>query len=103
MLSTRCRTPLTDQLVSAQSNVPAPSYREDVPALDLKSVFEDAFGSQDVLSDWPQQPKTQMDTTQVEALRRILTKQVAIIQGPPGTGKTFVSVCMSFGETMLLT
>ena len=28
----------------------------------------------------------------MEALRRILTKSLAIIQGPPGTGKTFVSV-----------
>ncbi|KAJ4385997.1 hypothetical protein N0V93_008888 [Gnomoniopsis smithogilvyi] len=35
---------------------------------------------------------TGMDDSQVQALQRILTKEIAIIQGPPGTGKTFTSV-----------
>lgn len=33
-----------------------------------------------------------MDTSQVDATARILTKSLAIVQGPPGTGKTYVSV-----------
>lgn len=33
-----------------------------------------------------------LDASQYDALRRILTKELAIIQGPPGTGKTHVSV-----------
>ncbi|KAJ2905660.1 hypothetical protein MKZ38_004735 [Zalerion maritima] len=33
-----------------------------------------------------------MDLSQLSALHRILTKELAIIQGPPGTGKTFTSV-----------
>lgn len=35
---------------------------------------------------------TSMDNSQVHALHRIVTKELAIIQGPPGTGKTFTSV-----------
>lgn len=37
-------------------------------------------------------PYTSLDNSQLEALHRIITKEVAIIQGPPGTGKTFTSV-----------
>lgn len=35
---------------------------------------------------------TNLDNSQLEAVHRILTKELAIIQGPPGTGKTFTSV-----------
>lgn len=44
-----------------------------------------------VLDDWPSCPPT-LDDTQWDALRSILTRELAIIQGPPGTGKTHVSV-----------
>ena len=51
------------------------------PFQDSKSV--------DILSPWPRMPST-LDETQLEALQRILTNDVALIQGPPGTGKTFI-------------
>ncbi len=35
---------------------------------------------------------TNLDNSQLEAVHRILTKELSIIQGPPGTGKTFTSV-----------
>lgn len=35
---------------------------------------------------------TTLDSSQVQALERILSQELAIIQGPPGTGKTFTSV-----------
>lgn len=35
---------------------------------------------------------TTLDESQLEALQRIMCKELAIIQGPPGTGKTFTSV-----------
>ena len=35
---------------------------------------------------------TSLDSSQLEALQRMLSKEVAIVQGPPGTGKTFTSV-----------
>lgn len=37
-------------------------------------------------------PHTSLDDSQLEALRRIVSKELAIVQGPPGTGKTFTSV-----------
>ncbi|KAI0101061.1 P-loop containing nucleoside triphosphate hydrolase protein [Daldinia grandis] len=33
-----------------------------------------------------------LDNSQLSAVHRILTKELAIVQGPPGTGKTFTSV-----------
>ena len=45
-----------------------------------------------VLEDWPAELPSALDTSQMDALRRILTKRLAIVQGPPGTGKTHVSV-----------
>ncbi|KAI8956483.1 P-loop containing nucleoside triphosphate hydrolase protein [Daldinia sp. FL1419] len=35
---------------------------------------------------------TNLDNSQLNAVHRILTKELAIVQGPPGTGKTFTSV-----------
>lgn len=40
-----------------------------------------------VLSEWSPRLKTTLDTEQKDALKHILSKQVAVIQGPPGTGK----------------
>ncbi|CAI4214203.1 unnamed protein product [Parascedosporium putredinis] len=37
---------------------------------------------------------TGMDLSQLEAIRRMISSEIAIIQGPPGTGKTFVSVAV---------
>ncbi|RYO79236.1 hypothetical protein DL766_001699 [Monosporascus sp. MC13-8B] len=44
-------------------------------------------GIEDRLSQY-----TNLDNSQLEAVHRILTKELSIIQGPPGTGKTFTSV-----------
>ncbi|KAK7737338.1 hypothetical protein SLS53_006641 [Cytospora paraplurivora] len=35
---------------------------------------------------------TSLDSSQLEAMQRMLSREVAIVQGPPGTGKTFTSV-----------
>lgn len=35
---------------------------------------------------------TSLDSSQLEAFQRMVSKEVAIVQGPPGTGKTFTSV-----------
>lgn len=37
-------------------------------------------------------PYTSLDDSQLEALERVISKELAIIQGPPGTGKTFTSI-----------
>jgi helicase required for RNAi-mediated heterochromatin assembly 1 len=35
---------------------------------------------------------TTLDQSQLDAVDRILTKELAVVQGPPGTGKTYTSV-----------
>jgi helicase required for RNAi-mediated heterochromatin assembly 1 len=57
----------------------------------LHSTKEDKYENVIILKDWPKEAQSNLDRTQLNALNRILTKQLAIIQGPPGTGKTFIT------------
>ncbi|KAK0279811.1 hypothetical protein LTR91_005563 [Friedmanniomyces endolithicus] len=87
--------PLAEHLVFAQPKIAAPTYVVDKPKRDLSSVMRNnedaALEDVDILRHWPAQPSSDMDVSQLAALRRILTKRLAVIQGPPGTGKTYVS------------
>lgn len=38
------------------------------------------------------QQQTSLDSSQLDALQRMVSNELAVIQGPPGTGKTFTSV-----------
>jgi helicase required for RNAi-mediated heterochromatin assembly 1 len=82
--------------VDAKTKVSAPEYIKENPKRDLTSVLRnnkhETYENVDVLKNWPSQPSSDLDASQLSALRRIITKELAIIQGPPGTGKTFVSV-----------
>lgn len=70
-------------------------------------MFQPASGKYthvDILNEeWPNDATSDLDASQLDALRRILTKELAIIQGPPGTG-TFHSPSLddqhvnSYGE-----
>lgn len=83
-------------MVNVKSHVEAPAYLIERPRLDMTSVFvnnkHETYEEIDVLRTWPNQPQSNLDASQLDALRRILTKRLAIVQGPPGTGKTFISV-----------
>ncbi|RYP60471.1 hypothetical protein DL771_010501 [Monosporascus sp. 5C6A] len=108
-------TPLDKYLVQAdKSDLPADFVRED-PGMNLASLvhhvpntaamsraeeerklfqlkealrhYQVLDGIEDRLSQY-----TNLDNSQLEAVHRILTKELSIIQGPPGTGKTFTSV-----------
>ncbi|KAI0018017.1 P-loop containing nucleoside triphosphate hydrolase protein [Xylariomycetidae sp. FL0641] len=52
-----------------------------------KTLYDVSDGFDDNLS-----PYTNLDNSQLSAVHRMLTKELAIIQGPPGTGKTYTSV-----------
>ena len=39
---------------------------------------------------WPKASRTQLDSSQMKAMKMALTQDVALIQGPPGTGKTYM-------------
>ncbi|KAH7112883.1 P-loop containing nucleoside triphosphate hydrolase protein [Dendryphion nanum] len=88
--------PLAKHIVQTQKDVDPPAYVQSKPRTDMSSVVTleeyDTFRNVDILNEWPSSDSHGLDKSQSEALRRILTKQLAIIQGPPGTGKTYVSV-----------
>eukprot|EP01083_Nonionella_stella_P096399 270992_1 len=61
----------------------------------MSGIFELPFGRRSfrILKPWPTESLTStLDASQMEALRQILTKKIALVQGPPGTGKTFVTL-----------
>lgn len=81
--------------MDVKNSVEPPAYLEKHPKLNLTSVLKnnrhETYENVDILNGWPSQPTSDLDASQLAALRRILTKRLAIVQGPPGTGKTFVS------------
>ncbi|KAI8938282.1 hypothetical protein NX059_005940 [Plenodomus lindquistii] len=88
--------PLSKYLVNAEQQVDPPAYVRHNPYMDLSSLVsleENAnFQNVNVVEDWPAGSSHSLDRSQSKALKRMLTKELAVVQGPPGTGKTFVSV-----------
>eukprot|EP00897_Mesotaenium_endlicherianum_P010724 jgi/Mesen1/9680/ME000680S09086 len=91
--------PFQPQLIHLEAQVAPPSYlrnRGRRDEYDFSCVFpgirKDLGTSRvRILQEWPEWTST-LDRSQKEALRRALTKELALIQGPPGTGKTFVGL-----------
>ncbi|KAK5115668.1 hypothetical protein LTR62_000757 [Meristemomyces frigidus] len=88
--------PLAEHLVDAKPTVSPPQYVLDQPKADLTAVLrnnrQEKYENVHILRPWPVQPSSDLDSSQLAALQRMLTKRLAIIQGPPGCGKTHVSV-----------
>lgn len=77
------------------SDVQAPSYSSNQKRIrfDLSHIV--GVASRVFLYDessWPQAEATTLDSSQLEALKMALTKEISVIQGPPGTGKTFIGL-----------
>ncbi|XP_013381835.1 NFX1-type zinc finger-containing protein 1-like [Lingula anatina] len=45
-----------------------------------------------ITSSWPSAEVFHLDESQMQALKTVLTKEIAVIQGPPGTGKTYLGL-----------
>ncbi|MCJ1290377.1 hypothetical protein MMC34_001913 [Xylographa carneopallida] len=88
------RFPLVEHIVGLKGQISAPYYIQEQPLLDVTAIMSDPdrYIDINVLDQWPDISGSNLDDSQLTALRRILTKQVAVVQGPPGTGKTHVSV-----------
>jgi helicase required for RNAi-mediated heterochromatin assembly 1 len=103
--------PLSDHLVHLHKAIDAPNFVERQPLANLNSLKpdkktedtkfdidqflieeDDSLDNVDILGQWPIVSGTKLDESQLTALRRIMTKKLAVVQGPPGTGKTFVSI-----------
>ncbi|KAF3089718.1 hypothetical protein TWF569_000593 [Orbilia oligospora] len=89
--------PLNKILTLQDTTVGVPQFLKEKPEVNLAPCFSDhdsgALQDVNILQNFPSKNKvtTSMDEFQLEAVERILTKELAIIQGPPGCGKTFVS------------
>lgn len=85
--------PFLDHLVSLKQDVDAPEYLSHRPCLNIRSLLSDAdqlseqYSSVNVLQSWPEKLPTSLDHSQEDAVKRIITKRLAVVQGPPGTGK----------------
>ena len=87
--------PLSEHIVDIQREIHPPQYREQQTLMNLSSLFPtagDEVLNVDILEDWPAGFFSALDVSQMDALKRILSKRLAVVQGPPGTGKTHVSV-----------
>ncbi|KAI0886446.1 P-loop containing nucleoside triphosphate hydrolase protein [Annulohypoxylon maeteangense] len=108
-------TPLDKYLVGAdKSDLPA-KYVQESPRMDIRSLVHHVPDSSSMTAsevsvkmaevseplrgypvidgfDGQLSKYTNLDNSQLSAVHRILTKELAIVQGPPGTGKTFTSV-----------
>ena len=98
---------MEEHLVNLETEVGIPNYRSESPIMNLNALVhgdQSPLDSVNILQQWPPFQEiggslkdstrivTELDTSQIDALRRILTKRLAIVQGPPGTGKTYTSV-----------
>ncbi|TIA08384.1 P-loop containing nucleoside triphosphate hydrolase protein [Aureobasidium pullulans] len=73
--------------------VRVPDYVVQDPHMNLSfATDEDVDHQYDVVNRPMPKDAALLDESQMDALRQILTRELALIQGPPGTGKTHVSV-----------
>lgn len=95
--------PLSRHLVKVEKDISAPASVDNDPYMDLSSLVSlndsEAFRDVNIFQSWPAGDRMTLDTSQSNALNRMMTKSLAIVQGPPGTGKTHTSVV--FLKTLL--
>ncbi|KAH6651518.1 P-loop containing nucleoside triphosphate hydrolase protein, partial [Truncatella angustata] len=100
-------SPILKYLVNGRNLDASPSFIMENPKIDLSPIIHylprdslerarllHPYRNYDILEGITDDiaPNTSLDNSQLQAVHRILTKELAIIQGPPGTGKTFTSV-----------
>ena len=87
--------PFMEYLINCECNIDSPSYLHTGSSIyNMTDVFGNGPSQFDILDpNWSTSKiKTNMDDSQLDALKHALTKEIAVIQGPPGTGKTFVGL-----------
>ncbi|CAG8438249.1 2741_t:CDS:10 [Acaulospora morrowiae] len=97
--------PFKSHIIELDPNIEIPKYLKNrIPQYDFgeSKAFRDIkklIGTTmiDISKDWDEWPDLEdcepgMHSSQYEALKRILTKQLSLVQGPPGTGKTYAGL-----------
>ena len=95
--------PFTRQLIEGECDtVEPPAYlcAQDIPPEYNLSCLHGSMRQRrpplmiDVLNEtsWDAANNTELDASQLRAIRAALTKEISVIQGPPGTGKTYIGL-----------
>ncbi|KAK4185743.1 putative helicase [Podospora australis] len=101
-------SPLDKYLTGHHSEDTVPNFILENPVMNLSCLipnnvsntsqtvqaFKSKLATHNLLTqEFPDlQDTSELDESQLEGLRRMLTNELAIVQGPPGTGKTFTSI-----------
>ena len=68
------------------------------PVWDMRGVFPEAKSGArfDITREWPDAAalRTTLDRNQLDALKFVLTSELAFVQGPPGTGAGSPLACL---------
>jgi helicase required for RNAi-mediated heterochromatin assembly 1 len=90
--------PFQPQLVGLEHELESPAYshhnqriRDDNYLLESLRKFPEILKSTRDNSEWPS-AVLDVQPSVMEAMQRMLTKELAVVQGPPGTGKTFLGL-----------
>ena len=93
--------PFKQYIVSSDfEHISPPSYLHQMPRqvfnlegiIEAKSKKVRTTVSLTDLSQWPKADDTDLDSSQMDALKVALTQELSVIQGPPGTGKTYIGI-----------
>ncbi|EAA29919.2 suppressor of ascus dominance 3 [Neurospora crassa] len=103
-LAAQADTPIDKYITGSHRGNETPSFIYQSPIMDFSSVVRQPLADLEKLKSLREfnvlsglLPKdvesiSFLDASQLSALHRMVSKELAIIQGPPGTGKTFTSV-----------
>lgn len=58
----------------------------------MKHIYDHKIQSIKILDEWDKIriSETNLDESQIDALKNILTKNICLVQGPPATGKLYL-------------
>ncbi|GES83506.1 DEAD box helicase [Rhizophagus clarus] len=85
--------PFKEHIIEFDKEIDMPEYLE-IRQSTYNFKIDDKDRLFDIKGEWPTVDKIFPDlhTSQYDALKRMLTRRLALIQGPPGTGKTYVGL-----------
>ena len=94
--------PFTRYIIKTDcTHVNPPKYLRDLASCtyNMSCLYGSQQSSKPVLEinvlnplEWPKACDTELDQSQLDAIKVALTQEIAVIQGPPGTGKTYVGL-----------
>ncbi|CAL1529242.1 unnamed protein product [Lymnaea stagnalis] len=89
------RLPLEQYIIKCERQIRPPEYVTGDTFYNLSAIIRGKHTQRIPILDteeWPEASETDLNDSQLEALKLALTNEISLIQGPPGTGKTYVGL-----------